>query len=877
MARGLKLSKLLPLSCAAICFSGLSAVAQTTNAVDLPAQPLAKSLQDVARQTGANVLFAPGAVAGVQAPAITGAASPAAAVSKLIDGTHLEMVQDGGHALIIRPKSDTPVQVADAQAQQTQVAQAAPPPTPRQAAAAAADTETITVTARLRNESLVQVPISITAFSAQTLQDYNVKSFTDYATKAPDVSFSYGGGPTGIADARTVAIRGITGQNLYGTGGATGFYIDNTPVPGSLDPRVLDIDNIEVLKGPQGTLYGESSLGGNVRLITKQPELDGDHFSVTTDFGMTAHGGSPDGGISAMGNFVIIPDELAIRAVAFQNHDAGYLTRTYPTDPNSPGTYTPGLAVPRSSVGDQGAQDSYGGSVTGLLRLGSAVDARLRVLYQDTTDNGFPAAYAPLPGFEPDYTLDRAFNVQSEAYDKWILPSLDITYHGDGFTVVNSESYFHRHTRDVEDSTYGTQQANESFYGITSGPGGLPAQPFLWVGDHYLDSYTTETRVTTDPIYNLSSTFGFYYSNNNARFYIPPINARGLAALTGWPNDVLWTQNNPAVETDISVYGELYYKFLDKFNLTLGGRQYWLHQASNFTADGFQNGGLTPASQLDASQVGFDPKVALSYEVTDQSSVYFSASKGFRAGGSQPYPPFCQSPSLPASDVTTIKSDKLWTYEGGTKVQLADPNILVTAAGFHIDWDNIQQEVALPCGSYLVLNGKSASVNGGEVEAEGKVFDGLKLRVGLGYEDTSVDDPGSLSLAGLPAGSRILGTPAFTATIGSVYTQEINENVDGFVSADYSYTGDAESLLNGTFGATAPVQRSHYQLVNARLGARWGNSELSLNIHNLTNAKPNLGDIGYVGYAQFNAGGGVIPQVATLQPMTVTIQFKQTF
>ena len=88
---------------------------------------------------------------------------------------------------------------------------------------------------------------------------------------------------------------------------------------------------------------------------------------------------------------------------------------------------------------------------------------------------------------------------------------------------------------------------------------------------------------------------------------------------------------------------------------------------------------------------------------------------------------------------------------------------------------------------------------------------------------------------------------------------------------------DPESLLNGTFGATAPVQRSHYQLVNARFGARWGNSELSLNIHNLTNTKPNLGDIGYVGYAQFDNAGSVVPQVATLEPLTATVKYKIEF
>src|SRR6202167_1338369 len=269
-------------------------------------------------------------------------------------------------------------------------------------AGSAADTEsleTITVTARKRDESLANVPVSITVFTGDTLEKYNIQSFTDYATKTPNVSFSYGGGPTGISDARTVAIRGITGQNLYGTAGATGFYIDDTPVPGSVDPRVLDIDNIEVLKGPQGTLFGESSLGGNVRLITKKPNLSKDEFSFTTQAGWTSGGGSADGGGSIIGNLVLVPDKLALRTVLFFNHDAGYLTRTFPTDPNSPAVTDPYLSVPRTSVGNQGAVSTYGGSLAALLRITENFDATLRVMFQNTADHGVPVAFAPLPGF----------------------------------------------------------------------------------------------------------------------------------------------------------------------------------------------------------------------------------------------------------------------------------------------------------------------------------------------------------------------------------------------------------------------------------------------------------------------------------------------
>ncbi len=131
------------------------------------------------------------------------------------------------------------------------------------------------MTARKRDESLAEVPESITAFTAAAIQAYNIQSFTDYATKVPNISFTYGTGPGGISEARTVAIRGVTGQNLAGASGATGFYIDDTPVPGSLDPRVLDIADIEVLKGPQGTLFGESSLGGKRASDHQETQFDG--------------------------------------------------------------------------------------------------------------------------------------------------------------------------------------------------------------------------------------------------------------------------------------------------------------------------------------------------------------------------------------------------------------------------------------------------------------------------------------------------------------------------------------------------------------------------------------------------------------------------
>jgi hypothetical protein len=133
-----------------------------------------------------------------------------------------------------------------------------------------------------------------------------------------------------------------------------------------------------------------------------------------------------------------------------------------------------------------------------------------------------------------------------------------------------------------------------------------------------------------------------------------------------------------------------------------------------------------------------------------------------------------------------------------------------------------------------------------------------------------------LADVGIVRGTRILDTPAWTASLGGVYTRPITSTLDGFVAADYSYTGNSVSLLNGG-GVGALSARPPFSLVNLRFGAQRDRSEASLNIHNLTNAKPNLGDIGYIGYAQFDSSGQVIPQVATLQPLTVLLQYKYNF
>ncbi len=736
---------------------------------------------------------------------------------------------------------------------------------------------TVIVTAQEQREPVAKVPESITVFSSETLSALDIHSFDGYATQTPNLSFVYGAGSTGISNARTVAIRGITGQNLFGTSGATGFYIDNTPLPESINPRIVDVKRIEILKGPQGTLFGESSLGGTVRIITEEPDLRRDELSYTADLGVTSGGGSADGGASLIENIALVPGRLATRIVLYGNHDAGYLTRTYPA-PSSPAASNPFLAAPRTSVGDQGAKTTYGGSITTRLHINSALGVRLRVMAQDTHDKGFPATFAPLPAFKPVYTLNRAFNVQPGATDAWVLPSLEIHYRHGKVRIVSATSYFYHHNRDIEDSTYGTQQILQSYYGVTS----LPPQPFLWDQENYQNQFTEELRLSFKGFLGVSGTIGAFFARSRSALSVPPEYARGLVAATvnntvvgPWPNDLLWTDYNPAMQRDTALFGQIYVPLARNLKLTLGARQYWLHQTSDFTANGFNNFGLTPSDPQSSRQSGINPKVALSYQITRGAMVYASASEGFRAGAAQTYLPFCALPNLPVNDITHLKSDTLWSYEVGGKAEVPDTSLLLSAAAFHIDWRNLQQQVALPCEAIFDINGRRAQINGGELELDGHVVRSLALRAGVGYEKTDITEPGALAIVGIAPGSPVLGTPAWTASLAGVYTRAISATLEGFIEADASYTGDSRALLNGANDTFAT--RGSYVLVDLRFGVRRGRTSVSLNVRNATNAKPNLGDIGYIGYGQYTATGTIIPQVATLRPLTVLLQYRHDF
>jgi iron complex outermembrane receptor protein len=738
-----------------------------------------------------------------------------------------------------------------------------------------ASVEEVVVTARKREETLAHVPISVTAFSEQTLDRLNIRSFEDYATQTPNLSFSYGTGDYSFGGGRSPAIRGVSGE------GTVGVYIDDTPVPDSIDPRVVDIARVEVLKGPQGTLFGQGSLGGNLRMVTVEPSTTDPDIHLQARLGATSGGASADYGLDFAGSQSIISDTLVARMVGFVDHTAGFLTRTYP---NAAGTL--------SSADNQGATSSYGGSLALLWKVTDRLSITPRVMYQHTKDYGWPAPYAPLPGFTvTSLTLNRATNIQEGTFDHWTLPSITINYRGEGFSVVSSTNYFDRLVVNTEDDSEGTQW---SFNTLGYLPLVSATQAFPWTYTIAQRNVTNETRVNFDPYHGLSGIAGVYisqqYLNDNDNAYsLPGLAAGGYTNFPGYcpgaspcpsyNSNLVWYSTYPINKLDEAVFGELYYEWRH-WQLTAGLRYYQERQKESYIAMGAVEGAYKAANLGEAKQHGVTPKAAVAYKINSDSMVYVSAAKGFRAGGvGQSVLASCGLLSqlgLQPGEPTKYNADWVWNYEVGAKTQFADGRLVLSGALFQMNWSNIQQNFTLPdCYLGIRLNEGAARSRGGELELTGRPWDRLQLRAGIGYVDARITEQG---LPALPAvGSRVAQVPELTGNFSATLTQPLPRAILGFVTGEVSHVGSSDSY---TQSLGYPLVRPGYTLVNGSFGIRWNTSELSLYAANITNQHPNLGDLGAAGFAQhtdLSADAPILPRVATLQPFNAGIQYRQRF
>ena len=777
-----------------------------------------------------------------------------------------------------------------------------------QAAAAAAspaasvpDIARVVITAQKRKEDIRDVPLSVSVLSGEQLQAQQITTVEDLTRNIPNISFSSQGGP-GLG---TVEIRGVSSQ----AGAATvSVYFDDVSLTtrnlysqGTAEPRFFDLQDVEILRGPQGTLYGASSLGGTIKFISKQPDLKSFSVSTTDTVSWTQNGGA---NYEAQGivNVPLIKGALALRLGVEHGHESGYIDQVDQTT----------LKKIASDINDQ----NYSVFKAALKAdFGNGWSLTPALFAQQTNTGDIDASYTTtqtLPnsttGGTPLGRFETSKTVREPGHDALFVPSATLS--GDtpigNFTGVLS-GYRRRFNR-VQDGTY----VNDPNWNITptdsnaalvnalnalssevdlsnkidqtslelrlTSPDYDPksGNPFTWIVGGFAQQAMTSV-VDDEPIPGVQAVFAEY----------DPDQTQLSGSFAGdFANDDSYNSTRHYNDRQASVFGELTWHASPALALTGGLRH--MNAAQKFTRSAlaqFWDGPtpLTPGyngqAPIDAKWTANTPSFKLNWTLAPDVSVYANVSKGFRLGGAnRPIPdtPLVESNltdlGLTYSDIpASFKPDSLWSYELGSKLDLLDHTMSLNVAAYLLKWKNIQQDILLSDASYdYETNVGNATSYGLEAELKVRVTQSLTLNSAVGFTHATFDanNPafGTANDGGynLRKGDWVEGAPRGSASLGADYHWAVNSEVNAFVRGNGQWTGKSHGTI---FRDDADYQRAAYFTADASAGANWDKWEVTAFVKNLANNHTALQHPDVQG----------VNEVYTLRPRTIGVTANYEF
>jgi iron complex outermembrane recepter protein len=753
---------------------------------------------------------------------------------------------------------------------------------------AAVALEEIVVTATRREESISRVPISITALSQEMLDQKGIRDFSDVARYTPGVAFD-------TSQSNQISIRGISSS---GGSGTTGIYIDDVPIQvrnlgfNSDDTlvKLFDLDRVEVLRGPQGTLFGAGSEGGTVRYITTQPSLTKSSMNAKAETSYT-QGGTLNYETGVAGGAPVIDGVLGVRASVWYRRDGGWIDRIDPTtlqtvDKNANHDETTALRV------------------AALWQPNDTLRVTPSVLYQNRQRNDVTIYW---PEYS-DPSKDRYFSANPTARsepDKFYLPALNIQWDIGPVRLISTTAYFHRD----ETSGYDGTLYNLGYY-QTLLPAGSTAFPLLdGSGVHLpagLQNYRSPASVTnqqrnftqefrlqsTDPTARLAWTVGAFYSLNRqfsleeihdpmadalfnqligmpiATYFGTPLNPDGSSVL---PMGDSYFNRLLSHDRQVAGFGEVNFNLTDTLKLTAGVRVSKTSYSIQSLSDGPQNSGPRPGTQS-SSETPVTPKAGIQWQATPNDMYYFTYAKGFRSGGgnpSIPYDPTYQNPNLGCTGdfinfgiphaPATYKSDTVQSFEVGAKNNIAN-RVRLASSVYYIRWNSIQGNVVPPiCQIQWTDNLGDAISKGFDLQADFKVTSDLSIDSSFGYTDarytknaypsgavlTGPNPPSPLVYRGdAVAGPNGIGTgysiPPWSATIGVEYKFRAFTH-ESFMRADYEYlAGDkwahaSQDPRTSSYDPAGIPTRSQ-SFASLRAGTNFGDWGVSFFVDNLTDS-----------------------------------------
>jgi iron complex outermembrane receptor protein len=717
------------------------------------------------------------------------------------------------------------------------------------AASSSDSLDEIVVTAQRRAERLQDVPAAITALSGDSLNQMRLQGNADLAAYVPSLSFDVlGPGET------TLAIRGL--GTSYGLEPAVSLYLNETPLDirtdgyaGAPDIDFFDVDRVEVLRGPQGTLYGSSSMGGAIRILTAQP--DPNAFAVNAEAG----GSSIDGGgagylAKSAVNLPLSPD-AAVRVVGAFEHVPGYINQAAPGDFS---VAHPDLPVTARRINDV---DLKSGRIIGLWKATDALTIKPTFMISEVDASSNSQYFSNLPQFTV------ATNYPTPQQSRLEVGNLQVDYNFGVATLVSSTSVL---SRDVQ------TQSDFTLYWANLAPVfGVPYPPNYPTTDFdtsHNDGFIQEFRLTSPTDQRLRWVGGAYFSHyrqhstestNSTAF------ADAIGQTTG-PN--LYSFNQSVIDQQTAVFADLTYKIAPRFEITVGERYYELRDSLENT----QSGVLAAPSQplVHAKASGNSPRVVLTYHPVGDATIYATAARGYRPGGPNVGLPTGIGCTLNNAYSPLYQPDTVWNYELGAKTEFLDRRLSIDVAAYKIDWKNVQQAVTDPgCGYLFVANVGTAQSKGVEAEINFKPFESLLLSAGGSYdhaEFTSIDVPFQGAGTAQP-GEAIPGVPYQKFNIGAQYTRAFFADYTGYMRLDWSHLGNIPA------GFTYNVTRPAYSALEAAVGVRTGRYDLSLYGHNLTNSNGIL----EIQEGALYSFGNVFKTEISTPPRTIGIDLKMHF
>lgn len=693
----------------------------------------------------------------------------------------------------------------------------------------------IVVTATKRGEqSLQDMPMAITALTEEKLQIIGADDMLDYLGLAPGISYrltSATGSRDDIRGGRRLNIRGIeSGPDGIPT---VAFYLDDSPIP-VMDPKLFDIARVEILRGPQGTLFGANSMGGTVRIVTNKPVIDRFEYKADTTAGFTPEGGEIFH-INGMVNLPLVEEKLALRLVLFNRSEGGFIDVV-----ENPDFFTDAVGTTRS-MEDQNDQSSFGTRVALTWQPTDNLTITPSVFFQHIEIDGTPEfepttgdllhkdchvcgqSVAPLPQPAEE---KRVAEFQENDFT---LFSLEIAYDFGNIQLFSSTSLFNSKLFTVDDFSKGFVRFE------------LPPDPFIrGLQDIRTDRFTQELRLTGPIGDNFSWIAGVFFMDEDREFFqdIPNDgNQWCTVALCGADlgvTDSLFTGVEFHDDQSTAVFGEVTWSPNDVWDITAGLRWFDSDQEQLIEFDGFLNGGfLRVVGTASADEIS--PKLQVAYHANDDTMFYGLVAKGFRPGGpTNLIPTTCNDDLLLlgiSEPPSQFESDTLWNYEAGIKSNFANNRLTVNATAFFMDWTDVQNGVRLACGFGFVGNVGSAESQGVEVEFTAYPTDNFNFSGSIGYVDATFTE--TSEEVGVTKGDKITNTPEFTASLLAQYLFPVADGFQGYLQGSYQYT---DEILDPTTSRGTPVRPS-FSTVDLRLGVQHENWEIVLFVDNLTDER----------------------------------------